>query len=371
MRTIQLSLSMRDIRAFMVEDRRGQPHVVHAVTVEPFAEIIHPRNQIFGSLPDSFRFFLVQEAPPGEGVEGTIGEALGAQLAEAGAGDLKRASQLWASGKREEARRLRDQIMTDLGVWLGEFMALRGAAGQIAEAIADVTVRQEAEAILRLREEVSSEADRDLLKAARAQSDALFSLLTRWAKIHTPVAERIPTAALSLAEGMTKIHVGKVIPLLDDVAGEENLYIQAKVDKVLRASGFLADGMVADLRKMSEVEPKVVGKVRNSVRETAQALVDGNRRRANALFRPLTKLKRREKDLKRQVLVSLKENTDWCLERLAAWSSTFPELAKILDAEKARDPEWNRRDWGKSKPVPAASLGDAAAALAEEIQRSR
>lgn len=364
LRTVQISLTLRDLRAFVLEGTAGDTNLVYSLTVSPAAEVIHPQNQMFGSLPDSFRFFLIQKAPTGaEGLK----KGVGSQLAEAWKQDLKKASDLWAAGDRDEARQFRDRLMGDLATWAKGFSALEKDIAANMAALADLTIQQEAEEVRRLRAKVTSGTDRNTLEAARAQATALLKLLGDWGTAQATLGDKAGSAALQLAEDTTAAQEKMIVSLLGNVARNGDPHAQNDAYTKVAAARFLADELITDLGNWAKHNAAITIVLGDRVAKLAEQFVTTHKTWGNALFPAARDLPRKERKLEAAVLTSLKDAIETCQKDLAEWSRAFPGLKTILTRENARTPKWDYKDWRRSRPVVPKTLRDAATALADEL----
>lgn len=367
LRTVQVSLSIRNLRSFILEVE-GKSHLVLSVTVNPAAEIIYPRNQIFGSL-DTFRFFLVMKAPSqsDDGLQATLER----QLSEAGARDVQTAAELWNKGNRKEAREFRDLLISDLATWTKDFAAFVPTINSIANSLTADSIKLEAAYINRLRGDVKSSVDLATLETARLESANLLKYLERWTQAHPSLSPKQVDAGFELARNASETHSQTANALADSALTDVGAYVYSKAEKKLEATRFLCDQLVADIEILSAGTPKLAESLAPDFQDLATKLVTVQKAHANQLFPLLKKLKRSEKDTKLAGLESIQKLINGTLSDLTKWSKLFPQVGLIAAAESVLDPKWDRGDWGKSNSQPAKTLMDASRALAEEIRKSR
>jgi hypothetical protein len=367
LRTVQVSLSIRDLRSFILEVE-GKSHLVLSVTVNPAAEIIYPRNQIFGSL-DTFRFFLVMKAPAqnGKGLQATLER----QLSEAGARDVQTAAELWNQGSRKEAREFRDLLIADLATWTKDFAAFVPTIKSIANSLTADSIKLEAAYINRLRSDVKSSVDLKTLETARLESANLLKKLENWTKAHPSLSPRQVDAVFELAGNASDTHSKTAKALADSALTDSGAYVYSKAEKKLEAARFLCNQLVADITLLSAGTPKLAESLATDIKDLATKMVTTQKAHANQLFPLLKKLKRGEKTTRVAGLESIKKLIDGTITDLTEWSKLFPQVGLTVAAESVLDPKWDRGDWGKSKSKPAKTLMDASKALAEEINKYR
>ncbi|MBI2192844.1 MAG: hypothetical protein HYU36_12760 [Planctomycetes bacterium] len=369
LQTVQVSLAARQFRAFLMQGPDLKVYLVHSATVFPSAETLFPRNQILGSFPDAFRYFLVQEAPAAEEGEGSLFSTVKAQLSQAGQEDIQAFQKLWGQGKFQEARDSAGQVMADLERWNQELPVFSDTVGALAEALAEEVVRLETEAILGQREKVTGEAQKDALEAARASTQALLGNLEAWSKLHPGLDARKNETCVKLADGVLAAHLKKVTSILDSASLSTDPHLQNTIEEQIQAARFLAREMVRDLKGWVGKNPPLDDRMKEQVKSLGSRQAEVHRSRANALFPQILKLKKKEKDLKRFLLISLRDDMENTLKDMEEWSAGFAGLEEAVSREKARSPTWDRKDWAKSKPVPPSTLQDAIDALSDELSK--
>jgi len=367
LQTAQLALVLSGVRAFVVEDASGKPYLVHTVVVRPLGETVYPKSQIFGSLPDSFRYFLVQEPPATEGKPSPFQQVFSSGLAAAAKADLERVSSLWDSGKQGEARKLRGEVMRDLALWARDFAATRDTVTSASRALVEDATKTELEAIRQGRMKVASAGDRRELKSIRAQEASLLKMVGGWEESHESLGGLAAGLAVTLARTAVTAHTANIAGALELAQKTASVSSQTDAKAQLDTARFLSSELMEDLGNWAELNPEVEKAIGAEVQALARRYAQTHKAMANALYPQLLDLKRKEKDAKEAGLAFLKRSVDGCLEDLSDWSKTLKGLSRVLKEEKARTPGWSRKAWRKSTPVPAKTLRDATTALAEEL----
>ncbi len=367
LRTVHIMLSIRDLRSFILEIE-GKSHLVLSVTINPSAEIIFPRNQIFGSL-DTFRFFLVMKAPAqsGKGLQATLER----QLAEAGARDVQTAAELWEKGNRKEAREFRDLLISDLATWTKDFAAFKPTIKSLATSLAADSIKLESAYIERLRSSVKSSVDLKTLETARLESANLLKKLEIWTKDHPSLSPKQVDAVFELAGNASETHTKAAKALADSALSDTGAYAYSKAERKLEAARFLSNQLVADIELWSADTPKLAESLGSDIKDLATKIVANQKAHANQLFPLLKKLKRSEKFTRVAGLESMQKLINGTISDLTKWSKLFPQVGLVVASESVLDTKWDRGDWGKSKSRPAKTLMDASRALAEEIRKYR
>jgi hypothetical protein len=369
LRTVQLSLDLSDLRAFMLQDASGKTFLVHSLTVKPSAEVIHPQSQILGSLPSSLRYFLVQTVPTKADGSDPLRQLLRTQLMEAAKADQEQLSRLWASGlKKDDVRRLRAQLFVDLGQWSANFAVAKDTVKDIVLALADESIRLETAWILEQRKKVESEKQAEELKAVKTQGEALLEAVKGWVAQHPSLAGKEHDAILRLAEDAVEAHLATITVMLDTVAKEFDLKTLEEMQPKVETGRTLANWLMEDLAKWVAASPTAAGQVEKKVLELADRFIRATRDRANGFGPTFMKMKREEKEEKDAGLTIVQQNAEDCLADMEKWSAGFPGIKDILKQEKSQTAGWNRKDWKKTEPEPAKTLQDIVVAATEELE---
>ena len=369
--TARLCLRLRDLRAFVLEAPDGTPCLVHSLTVRPTAQLVYPNHQLLGSLPDAFRFFVIQSMPPGTPAAATVTGLARNQLKQGVADDVTAVSQLWAHGDHVEARALRRRVLRDLATWQSALSITRETVAAAAVQLADAAVRLEIAYIAERRGSVASAAGGEVLEQTWSDAIELLADLASWETLHSVLAGRADAACREIAERLVAVHSEVAGQQLERVTAGADVHSVAEADRALDHARFVTDAAISAVVALEQARPGPLSspRVRAAVAASVARLVSATKDRANTLFPQQNELKRKEKALRQAVLESLQASVQRCSADLQSWGEAFDEVARLAQREAVRTPDWNRRDWRKSKSVPAQTLADAAAALADELKR--
>ena len=369
--TVQIGLKFRHQRMFPFEGLDGKMYLVHSVTILPSTEIIHPRQQLLGSLPDAIRFFLIQKDQAGAG--GYTERLAGGPLREAGAADLIEARNLWENGSRVKARAKWEKLAKDLKLWSDGFTVFKTIVQEQVAKLVDEMTRFELEYIRELRKKVVSSRDQSNLQTVRAFSGGLIDKLGQWGSLYPQIAPRQQEIALQLAMDAVDIHSKAVYGELESAAldvATQVLHVE-ETDAKLKTARFIAGELIKDLKDIGVAagnEKEIVKATSSRIDALGARMIEVGKNRANQIFPTTHKLKSKQKLLKKKIYVSLREYLDASLSDLETWSKVFPSLADLQKFENRRT-AWKTKEWRKRKPVNPATARDAITALDDEIKK--